>query len=96
MAAGSAAAGTDGTRNYPGIESPAVDAMIDALLAARERPDFVTAARALDRALISGSYVIPLFHLPQQWVARQATLGRPETTSLFGYQFNTWWAGDAQ
>lgn len=88
---GSDAARTEGTRNYPGIDNPAVDAMIEALLGARERADFVTAVRALDRVLMSGSYVVPLFHLPEQWVARKATLGVPETTSLYGYQFNTWW-----
>ena len=82
----------DGSEIYEGL----MDAMITALLAARERPDFVAAARALDRALISGSYVIPLFHLPQQWVARKATLGRPQTTSLYGYRFDTWWSQEAQ
>ena len=85
------AAKTDGTRNYPGIDNPAVDAMISALLAARERPAFVDAVRALDRVLVSGAYVVPLFHLPKQWMARKATLGVPEETSLYGYVFETWW-----
>ena len=44
--------------------------MIAAMLRARERADFVAAVRALDRVLISGRYVVPLFYLPQQWVAR--------------------------
>ncbi|MFN0263759.1 extracellular solute-binding protein [Tepidamorphus sp. 3E244] len=88
---GSDAAAVEGTRNYPGIANPAVDAMIAALLEAREREDFVDAVRALDRVLISGSYVIPLFHLPKQWVARQTNLGIPETTSLYGYLLETWW-----
>jgi hypothetical protein len=39
--------------------------------ASRTRPDFVSAVRALDRVLISGSYVVPLFYLPQQSVARR-------------------------
>lgn len=90
---GSEAAATQGTRNYPGIENPAVDAMIEAVLGAREREEFVDAVRALDRVLISGSYVIPLFNLPKQWVARRATLGVPEKTSLYGYRFETWWDG---
>ena len=38
--------------------------MIAALLRARERDDFVAAVRALDRVLISGCYVVPLFYLP--------------------------------
>jgi peptide/nickel transport system substrate-binding protein len=88
---GSAAAGQPGTRNYMGVKSPAVDAMIAALLKAKSREDFVAAVRALDRVLISGFYVIPLFHLPAQWVARWETVGRPTTTSLYGYLPETWW-----
>jgi peptide/nickel transport system substrate-binding protein len=88
---GSAAADVPGTRNYMGVKSEAVDAMIAAMLAAREREDFVAAVRALDRILMSGFYVVPLFHLPQQWVARWARIDRPKTTSLFGYLPETWW-----
>jgi len=88
---GSAAADQPGTRNYMGVKSPAVDAMIAALLKAQDRGDFVAAVRALDRVLISGFYVIPLFYLPAQWVARWTTIGRPATTSLYGYLPETWW-----
>jgi peptide/nickel transport system substrate-binding protein len=88
---GSAAAGEQGTRNYMGVRSPAVDAVIAALLAARERPNFVADVRALDRLLISGSYVVPLFYLPQQWVARWTSIQHPNRTSLFGYLPETWW-----
>jgi peptide/nickel transport system substrate-binding protein len=88
---GSAAADQPGTRNYMGVKSPAVDAMIAALLKAEDRGDFVAAVRALDRVLISGFYVIPLFYLPAQWVARWTTVGRPATTSLYGYLPETWW-----
>ena len=65
--------------------------MIAALLKARERSEFVSAARALDRLLISGFYVVPLFHLPEQWVARWTTIAHPETIALFGYLPETWW-----
>jgi len=88
---GSAAADAPGTRNYMGVKSPAVDAMIAALLKAESQADFVSSVRALDRVLISGSYVVPLFHLPAQWVARWTTIGRPEATSLYGYLPETWW-----
>ena len=88
---GSAAAGEQGSRNYMGVRSPAIDAMIAAMLAARERPDFVAAVRALDRLLISGSYVVPLFYLPEQWVARWTYIQHPGRTSLFGYLPETWW-----
>ena len=89
---GSAAAAQEGSRNYMGVKSKAVDAMIAAMLSARERPDFVAASRALDRVLLSGFYVIPLFHLPQQWVARWTRIAHPKQTSLYGYLPETWWA----
>jgi len=88
---GSAAADEQGTRNYMGVKSPAADAMIAAMLKAREREDFVAAVRALDRVLISGFYVVPLFHLPDQWLARWVRIQRPAATSLFGYLPETWW-----
>ncbi len=88
---GSAAADQPGTRNYMGVKSGAVDTMIAALLKAEDRGDFVAAVRALDRVLISGFYVIPLFYLPAQWIARWTTVGRPAVTSLYGYLPETWW-----
>jgi peptide/nickel transport system substrate-binding protein len=87
----SRAAGEEGTRNYMGARNPGIDAMIAALLDAREREDFVTAARALDRLLISGNYVIPLFHLPGQWIAYRSRLAHPQRHSLDGYKIDTWW-----
>jgi peptide/nickel transport system substrate-binding protein len=89
---GSAAARQNGSRNYMGVHSAAVDAMIAALLRAQAREDFVAAVRALDRVLISGWYVVPLFHLPQTWVARWNRIQRPQATSLFGYLPETWWS----
>jgi peptide/nickel transport system substrate-binding protein len=89
---GSSAADQPGTRNYMGIKSAAVDAMIAALLKAQTREDFVAAVRALDRVLLSGFYTIPLFHLPEQWLARWTRISRPATTSLYGYLPETWWS----
>jgi peptide/nickel transport system substrate-binding protein len=74
-----------------GSKNPAIDAMIAALLQASDREDFVSAVRALDRVLMSGFYVVPLFHTPNQWIARWAHVERPEKTSLSGYLPETWW-----
>jgi peptide/nickel transport system substrate-binding protein len=87
----SAAATMEGSYNICGAASPAIDAMIGAVVAARDRDDFVAAVRALDRALLSGFYIVPLFYAPDQWVAYSAALGRPETTPLFGVAIETWW-----
>jgi peptide/nickel transport system substrate-binding protein len=88
---GSEAADHQGTRNYMGAKDPAIDAMIAALLEAREHPPFVSAVRALDRALMSGFYAIPLFDLQEQWIARWNRIERPSATALTGYLPETWW-----
>ena len=74
-----------------GAKDPAVDAMIAALLEAREHTAFVSAVRALDRALMSGFYAIPLFNVADQWIARWNRIERPSTTALSGYLPETWW-----
>ena len=88
---GSSSRDADGTYNFAGVAEPAVDAAIDALVKARSREDFVTAVRAYDRILLSGFYVVPLYHQPEQWVARWAGIKRPEKTPIYGYQLPTWW-----
>ncbi len=88
---GSTAADIDRSLNYPGVKNPAVDAMIEALLKAEEREDFEAAVRALDRALISGDYVIPLFHARQQWVGYWANLVPAPRPTLYGFNVDTWW-----
>jgi peptide/nickel transport system substrate-binding protein len=88
---GSAAADNQGTRNYMGARNPAVDGIIAALLEARSRAEFVPAVRALDRALISGFYAVPLYNVPQQWLARWNRIERPQVTALTGYLPETWW-----
>jgi peptide/nickel transport system substrate-binding protein len=90
---GSEAADVPGTRNYMGAKNRAVDTMIAALLAAREREPFVDAVRALDRVLMSGHYVLPLYHLPEQWIARWPAVERPTQLSLYGSPIETWWRG---
>jgi peptide/nickel transport system substrate-binding protein len=88
----SSAAATDGTFNFAGVRNPAADTMIAELLAAKDGEAFVSAVRALDRVLLSGDYVIPLFHLPRQWVAYWRHLQRPATTPLYGYGIDSWWS----
>jgi peptide/nickel transport system substrate-binding protein len=88
---GSEAADHQGTRNYMGAKDPAIDALIAAVLEAREHPAFVSAVRALDRALMSGFYAIPLFNAGEQWIARWNRIERPVATALTGYLPETWW-----
>ncbi len=87
----SAAASMDGSYNICGAASPAIDAMIAAVVAARSHDDFIAAVRALDRTLLSGFYIVPLFYAPDQWIAYSSALGRPEKTPMFGVNIETWW-----
>ncbi|MBD2746920.1 ABC transporter substrate-binding protein [Microvirga sp. BT688] len=88
---GSAAAQRSGSHNHAGVASPAIDRLIDALLEAKSREDFVSAVRALDRTLLSGFYVVPLFYLKDQWLAYSSELSKPETVPLMGTNIDTWW-----
>ena len=88
---GSEAADNQGTRNYMGAKDPAIDAMIAAVLEARDRGSFVSAVRALDRTLMSGFYAIPLFNVREQWIARWNRIEHPQATALTGYLPETWW-----
>ncbi|HEX4894536.1 MAG TPA: extracellular solute-binding protein [Hyphomicrobiaceae bacterium] len=86
-----ASATTELSLNYAGVKDPAVDTVIEAILAAHQRPQFVSAVRALDRLLLSGSYVIPLYHAKSLWVARWKELARPDVLPLSGFALDTWW-----
>jgi peptide/nickel transport system substrate-binding protein len=88
---GAAAAERPGSLNFAGVRSPAADAMIDALLAAERRDDFIAAVRALDRVLLSGFYVVPLFYVGEQWLAYEAKLHRPDRVPLLGTTVDVWW-----
>lgn len=80
-----------GTFNYAGASDPAIDAVIEAIVQARETEEFTSAVRAMDRLLISGHYVIPTYHLGKQWIAHWKYLDHPEKTPLYGVRFPVWW-----
>ncbi len=82
---------TEGTRNYPGIADPTVDAAIAALLTAKGHEEFASAVRALDRLLVSGFYIIPFYDAGGQWVARWNHIGRPDAQPLPGFEATTLW-----
>lgn len=92
---GSAAADEPGSRNMMGVKSPAVDGLIDTLLNARSQEDFIAAARALDRVLTTGRYVIPLWQYGPDRIAHIKALKYPEHTPLYGdipgFLPEVWW-----
>ena len=91
----SAAAAREASLNYAGARSPAIDAAIRAFLSARRLEDYVSAVRAFDRALISGAYMVPLYHAPERWIARWTRLHRPERWPAYDFTPDVWWRGDA-
>jgi ABC-type oligopeptide transport system substrate-binding subunit len=85
------AAETPGTRNYPGIRMKSVDEMIARVSTAKTRQELVNAARALDRILLWGHYVIPLYYTDHQWVAHWPEIHLPKTPSYWGTSPDLWW-----
>ena len=90
-----AAADTPGSRNYAGINDPAVDSLVASLIAAPDRDALITAARALDRVLLSGYYVIPHWHIRSFRVAYWNKFKRPEIAPKYSLGFDGWWIDPA-
>ena len=84
-----------GSRNLMGMTSPAADAMIDAMLTATDRTDFIAAARALDRVLMAGRYVIPIWRFGPDRIAHAKQLKYPEHIPIYGGRSgwipDVWW-----
>jgi len=92
---GAQTANLPGGRNWAGVADPAIDAMIDALGAAKTREALVAAARALDRILMWSHYVLPLYHDPGQRIAHWRHIARPTVIPVYGLQIETLWDADA-
>jgi len=88
-------ANTEGGRNMMGVESEAIDAMIDTLLTSDSQDDFLAATQALDRLLTSGRYVIPIYQWNISRIAHDKNLHFPDTMPIFGdwpgWQPDAWW-----
>ncbi len=93
---GSTSATAEGQRNYAGVKSPDIDAMIDAMTRARDGNTYRSAVRAFDRLLRSGDYVIPLFHPPKVWIAHWTRIKGPDVSPNSGFDLDTWWAEGGQ
>ena len=89
------AADTPGSRNFAGIKDPVVDALVETLIAAADRDSLITAARALDRVLLWGHYVIPHWHIRYFRVAYWNKFVRPAVTPKYSLGFDGWWIDPA-
>src|ERR671931_519474 len=93
----SQAADTPGSRNYVGIKNPAVDALIERIIFAKDRVELVAATRALDRVLLWNYYVVPQFTLDKIRTARWNRFNRHDPLPQYGASaFPTLWWWDAE
>lgn len=86
-----AAADRPGSRNTAGIKNPAIDALVDAVIAAPDRQSLVTATRTLDRALQWNHYVIPNWHLTFDRIAYWNRFGRSAVNPKYSVDLFAWW-----
>jgi peptide/nickel transport system substrate-binding protein len=84
-----------GSRNWMGLDSPAAEAMITAMLNAPDKESFIAATQALDRILTTGRYVIPLWYSDVSRIAHVKQLHYPDRLPLYGdwagFQPDVWW-----
>jgi len=85
-----------GSRNLMGMASPAAEAMIDRMLETGDRATFVASVRALDRVLMAGRYVVPLWYSDISRIAHARQLRYPDRTPLYGdwlgFVPDVWWS----
>jgi len=85
------AAKSQGSSNVMGICSPAVDALVEKMIAATDWPQLLAATHALDRVLLWGWYVVPNWHIDSNRIAYWDKLARPQKTMRTGFDFDDWW-----
>ncbi len=90
-----ASAGEKGTQNYGGVCDKAVDALVNAVVNAKDHDSLVTAAHALDRVLLWNWTMVPQWHLQAVWVAYWNRFGHPPGVVRAGLDFSTWWVDPA-
>jgi microcin C transport system substrate-binding protein len=81
----------EGGENLMGVCSPVVDDLVHQILTTQDHAQLVTAAKALDRVLLAGWYVVPQWHLQSVRVAYWDRFGRPDKPVRTGLNFDSWW-----
>ena len=93
---GTASADQEGSKNWMGVRSPAVDAMIAEAVNATDLDGHVAAVRALDRLLTAGRYVIPVSYPQVSRIAHAARLRHPQRLPIYGdwpgFLPEVWWS----
>lgn len=88
----SAAAARKGGRNLIGLADPVVDALVEKLILAKDRAALIVAARALDRVLLWGHYVVPHWHIASFRLAwRRGLTHQSIPAYAHGFPAIWWW-----
>lgn len=80
-----------GSRNFIGLKDPAIDTLVEGLINAPSRASLINYARALDRVLLWGHYVIPNYYIDTWRIAHWQHLAQPQQAPLYDYGLMTWW-----
>jgi microcin C transport system substrate-binding protein len=88
---GSKAADTNASQNLGGIKDPVVDALVEKIIAAKDRDDLIYSTRALDRVLQWGFYFIPHWNSNSNRLAYWNKFSHPSTNPEYGLTLDTWW-----
>ncbi|RON81533.1 extracellular solute-binding protein [Pseudomonas fluorescens] len=85
-----------GSSNSMVLANPAVDQLIDGLVQANTREAMVHYARALDRVLQWGYYMIPNYYSKGTPTVYQNRFGMPPVQPAYDEGLNTWWEVSTQ
>lgn len=87
----STAANENGSPNYMGVRSKAVDDIVNLIIGAPDRASLVTRVHALDRVLLESHYVIPNWYLSYFRVASWDKFSHPKVSPPYALALDTWW-----
>ena len=88
----SQAAAIKGSQNLAGISDPAIDTLVDRIIAAPDRPTLITACKALDRVIRAGRYWVPHWYKASHWIAYWDVFSRPPKKPRYARGIpETWW-----
>lgn len=93
----SAKARENGSQNIAGIADPAIDELVELVIAAPDYRELVARTRALDRVLLHHNFVIPHWHSRSFRIAYWDRFGRPDRNPRYGLAFpSAWWIDPAR
>src|SRR4029079_16254117 len=94
---GSKSAADPGSYNYAGVADPAVDALINDVIFAKDRDALIAATHALDRVLLANAYVVPSYTNRNERIARWDRFSPPDNLPKYSIGFSDiWWYDEAK